>query len=188
MRLVTGASVLALAGGMLAVAAGPAAAAATPHRASTPAYDPDQYGEILNWNSDLCLGIAEDQSHTPAVQKSCNGTSDQIWNRGKENPNFPGWFQYVNNAGQCLGVAGGSLAQGARLVGWTCLGPSHPDQYWGDNFGTPPAPCGPDPEGYSPIENLNSSLVIGVSANSSASGAAIVQWSYQDTCNNQQWI
>jgi hypothetical protein len=34
-----------------------------------------------------------------------------------------------NKKGQCLGVAGGSTATGARIVGWTCL-PSHHDQYW----------------------------------------------------------
>jgi hypothetical protein len=99
--------------------------------------------------------------------------------------NSAGYYQIVNDHNQCLGVAGGSTAQGARVVGWNCLGTSHPDQYWMVNFGyscsTANSPL------YYPIFNYKSNRVLGVSGNSTAVGAAVVIWDFQLTCNNQYW-
>lgn len=136
---------------------------------------------VVNYNSGLCLGIAGDKNDADAVQWDCNGHADQIWHWGSQNSSYPGWYQLVNENGSCLGVAGGSLTEGAQVVGWTCLGSSHLDQYW---FVESPF-CG---GAYFPFEDLNSGLVLGVSGNSKNEGAAVVQWAYQDTCNNQFWL
>ena len=76
-------------------------------------------------------------------------------------------------------MAGGSKATGARIVGWTCLGSRHVDQYWlydcvwlGEgsnlcvlnNLGTPV-------NAYS----LHGK-VIGIAGGSRANGAAAVLW------------
>ena len=135
--------------------------------------------EVSNYNSDQCLGISANRNNQPAVQWDCNGHADQQWHWGSQNSTHPGWYQLVNNNGSCLGVARGSTVQGARVVGWSCLGSSHLDQYWLPlNFG-----CG----GYVPLGNLNSGYVLGVSANSTDQGAPVVQWTYQGVCNNQFW-
>jgi len=40
---------------------------------------------------------------------------------------------------------------------------------------------------YRYFVNLNSGLVLGVSGNSTAQGAPVVQWANQGTLNNQLW-
>jgi hypothetical protein len=134
-----------------------------------------------NYNSGLCLGI---NSSNDAGQWDCTLSGlDQYWHWGSENSSFPGWYQLVNDKGQCLGVAGGSIAEGARVVGWTCDGSSHYDQYWARiNY-----VCYSDYIPYYPFTNLNSGYVLGVAGNSKANGAAVVQFAYQAVCNNQFW-
>jgi Ricin-type beta-trefoil lectin domain-like len=81
-------------------------------------------------------------------------------------------------------VAGGSTAPGARVVGWDCEGPSHPDQYWLIFTNTICTALGVQ---YYPIVNYKSGLVLGVAGNSTATGAHIVIYKYQGRCNNQFW-
>lgn len=76
-------------------------------------------------------------------------------------------------------MAGASRAEGAQVVGWTCLGSTHRDQYW--------VALGYSCNGYVPLENLNSGYVLGVAANSLSQGAAVVQWPYVGVCDNQFW-
>ena len=135
---------------------------------------------VVNYHSHLCLGIQGGGNDQIAVQWGCKSHADQIWHWGSQNSSYPGWYQLVNANGSCLGVAGGSLGEGAHIVGWTCLGSSHLDQYW---F-VLNVQCGGV---YFPFENLNSGYVMGVSGNSTAWGAAVVQWAYQGQCNNQFW-
>jgi Ricin-type beta-trefoil lectin domain-like len=137
-------------------------------------------GFVLNYNSGRCLGITGGEHEAPAVQFTClSGHPDQQWHTGAANS--AGYYQIVNGDGQCLGVQGGSTAQGARVYGWNCLGPSHPDQYWLYDGNIT---CGTY---YSPIINYKSGRVLGVAGNSTANGAAVVIWSYQGVCNNQFW-
>jgi len=141
----------------------------------------------LNYNSQaagrtLCLGISGGDDDAPAVQWTCNGHPDQIWHLGLEWGNSA-YYQLINNDDQCLGVAGGSIAQGARVVGWTCS-TGAPNQYWSAGS----ASCGL----YHPYYNLGTvldgtDLVLGVSGNSLEAGASVVIWSFQDRCNNQYW-
>lgn len=175
----------------------PAAAATTPHYASRAAHtsvaaihvsgssnDPFYF---YNYNSQaagrpLCLGISGGKDDAPAVQWTCNGHPDQIWHLGLEWLNSP-YYQLINNDNQCLGVAGGSTALGARVVGWTCQ-TGATNQYWAAGSSS----CGV----YHPYYNLGAALdnvgrVLGVSGNSLESGAAVVIWSFQGVCNNQFW-
>jgi len=189
LRLLAIASILGLSSA-LGLAAAPAGAAATARHASTPIptfarnaprIAPDTtLGFLVNYNSGLCLGISGGHDNAPAVQWNClTGHPDQQWHTG--GTNSAGYYQIVNGDGECLGVSGGSTAAGARVVGWSCLGTGHPDQYW---LYQGLITCATY---YSPIFNYKSGLVLGVSGNSGAVGAAVVIWPYQGVCNNQFW-
>jgi hypothetical protein len=196
MRLVMGASVLALAAATLGLVAAPAGAATRPGHAGEPV--PISAGaaraaaltpaattafSLNNFNDlNMCLGITGGETDVPAVLWTCNGSADQTWHWGSEFSSTRIYFQLVNGDNNCLGVQGGSTANDARIVGWHCL-TGHPDQYW-----APIAFC-TDAAGiqYDAYQNLGSGLVIGVSGNSTARGAAIVQFTYQKVCNNQFW-
>ncbi|HTX27834.1 MAG TPA: RICIN domain-containing protein [Streptosporangiaceae bacterium] len=160
----------------------PAGAATTVSTRASLSADSDNAfgGEFVNFNSGDCLGILGGADDAPAVQWPCDGSANQGWTFGSEYGDDSGYYQLVNGDGQCLGVLGGSTGEGAPVYGWTCLGPTHPDQYWRKvQSGIVP--------GYHYLENLNSGLVVGVSGNSTAEGASVVQWADQDTANNQLW-
>ena len=182
-RLTIAAAALGVAGTMLGLAAATPADAATavPAHASLAAdSDSAPAGSIVNYNSGDCLGILGGADDAPAVQWPCDGSANQNWNFGSEYGDDSSYFQLINGDGQCLGVLGGSTSEGASVYGWTCLGPTHPDQYWLKVRSTS------DPD-YRYFVNLNSGLVLGVAGNSTAEGAPVVQWANQDTANNQLW-
>lgn len=102
------------------------------------------------------------------------GTSDQIWN---DTP--PGTGQFPNalrdNASgtpTCLSVAGGSTANGAKLVIWPCSAQSA-DQTWqvipASTFNAPFGNC-------FVLRNSKSAQVMGVANAVMAAGTAVVQW------------
>ena len=117
------------------------------------------YDGIYNLNSGRCLGIANGL----AGIWNCTTHPDQTWHWGAYFPYQYNYRQLINGNGQCLGVQGGSTAQGARVVAWTCNG--HEDQYWFYN-------STPD---YT-VSNYSSGMVLGVYGGSTANGAAVVQW------------
>jgi hypothetical protein len=138
---------------------------------------------LVNFHSGLCLGITSGLDDAPAVQWTCNGNPDQLWHWGSPLfPNVPDsdLFQLVNGDGECLGVASGSENEGAQIVGWSCLGQAHRDQYWEPGGNS----CGGQ---YTPLTNAKSGFVLGVTGNSPNVGASIVQWPFQGQCNNQYW-
>jgi hypothetical protein len=128
-----------------------------------------------NINSLKCLGITGGEDDAPAVQWTCNAAANQGWKTGS--CNSAGWCQIVNGDGECLGIAGGSASEGAQVVGWTCLGTGHPDQYWG---GIPI-----NANWDFAFENYHSRMVLGVAGGSTAQGAAVVQWPFTNAPN--QW-
>ncbi len=122
--------ILVAAGAMLAGTTGAATAATI-----TPSIPTSSPGPLHNAGSGLCLGIAGNHN---AGQWGCTGHSDQTWHAGQTNAD--GYSQLINGNGQCLGVAGANIYDGAQLVGTTCLGTAHPDQYWAaDPYGGPTA-------------------------------------------------
>jgi hypothetical protein len=140
--------------------------------------------KVQNFASSLCVGIAGGDIDAEAVQFNCLAHPDQSWVIGSEYGDT-GYFQLENADKMCLGVLGGVKTQGAEVVGWSCGGTTHPDQYWGwvedTNINSS---C----VGYYALKNLNSGYVLGVAAASLDSGAELVQFRYQDECNNQYWI
>ena len=132
-----------------------------------------------NYNSKYCLGITGGDDNAAAIQWNCNKAPDQTWHRGNED-GTSGYYQIINGDGECLGVYQISTTEGALVVGWQCLGTTHPDQYWAwDESSTDP--------GYYYLVDYNSGQVVGVLDNSKALGASIVQWPNQHTPNNQLW-
>jgi hypothetical protein len=139
---------------------------------------------IQNWNTQgaICLGITGGEKDASALVWTCNNHADQQWRQGKEYGST-GYHQLVNNDNQCLGVYGGSAAEGAHVVGWDCL-TGHKDQYWKWDTSRN---CSYQSLTYNTLDNLNSGDVLGVEANSSTSGAGVIIWRFQGPCNNQFW-
>jgi hypothetical protein len=143
---------------------------------------------IYNTNSSRCLGIAGNDAGIWNCTDA--GNADQAWYwRGTfiTGPDGIVYGMIENKKGQCLGVAGGSTANGARIVGWTCL-PSHHDQYWDyDCVYLLDAGQG------CVLANLNTPVnaysyggkVAGVAGGSKSNGAAVVLWT--DTLETLSW-
>ena len=149
---------------------------------------------LVNYASGYCLGIAGGSPTvgTDAVQWNCNGNPDQQWAVRSTTTVDGVVFDQLesNDNALCLGVSGGSTTEGAKLVGWNCLGTDHQDQWWANIDSE--ASGGPYCDGYEPIANLKDAeagktYVIGTQGGSSAEGADLVQWNWQKTCNNQYW-
>jgi hypothetical protein len=134
-------------------------------------------GEVMNYTSQLCLGVTAGNVVGYAVQSGCSRTAAQSWRwRAEDGDN--GYYQLTNGQGECLGITYGRTTSGARAVVWTCDG--HADQYWR------PLTAGA-PAGYLYLQNLKSGDALGVSGGSAASGAAVRQRSWQDALNYQLW-
>ena len=138
--------------------------------AATAAYASDSFP--VHNHDGLCLGITGGEDDAPAVQWTCNGSANQTWHWGSSNA--AGYTQLINGDGECLGVAGESTSEGARIYGWTCNG--HPDQYWAVS----------PYDGYDIFHDYHSGLVLGVAGGSTAVGAAVVQWA-STLALNQLW-
>ncbi len=136
---------------------------------------------INNVQSDRCIGI----SGNDAGIWNCTSNADQEWHQGATISGY--YTQYINNKGQCLGVAGGSSANGARVVGWTCEA-GHKDQYWWHyclldgracifiNYDSPSNSLG------------GGGKVLGVAGGSESNGAAAVLWTNKNGDGDQNWI
>jgi hypothetical protein len=180
-RLLAAAAALSLGASMLAMAATaiPAAAVTVP--------PPGGGGYLLqNGNSNLCLGILDGADDAPAVQWPCvANAANQQWQVGSE-LGATGYYQLINGDNQCLGIYAGSTTQGARAYGWTCV-PNAPNQYWyAWSFD-----CEDPYTTATVFYNYGSGMVLGVLDNSTAQGAAVVQWPYVGTSlgtNNQFWF
>jgi Ricin-type beta-trefoil lectin domain-like len=134
---------------------------------------------FVNFNVTRCIGIVGGN----AGIYTCSYVNDQAWNVIRtRNASGVSWAQLQNTRGKCLGVAGGSMSAGARVVAQDCR-PHSSSQYWNNTLLN--QICG---SGFTPIENLKSRKVVGVSGNATGNGTPVVQWTYQKTCNNQFWV
>jgi len=116
-----------------------------------------------------CLSTYLGLNDEAAVQFSCDNNNAQQWALGGE-WGSTGFYQLINKNGQCLGVAGGSTAATASVVGWNCA-PTHPDQYWGFYA----IAGGP----YYALRDLNSGYFLTVYQGQVYNNAIIDQESYQ---------
>jgi ricin-type beta-trefoil lectin protein len=161
-----------------------ALAAAAPAQASSTTFEIVNNAVPLSANPPYeCLGIAGGSTTlgTDAVIWNCNGHPDQVWSvRSTDTVNGIKFEQFENNDHLCLGVSGGSTTVGANLVAWTCLGTDHADQWWAPYE----TECG-----YQVVyfKNLKDNFVISTQGGDLAQNTHVVQWNFQDTCNNQWW-
>jgi len=124
-------------------------------------------GNFLNIHSNLCVGV----SGGYAVLENCYAdTQDELWNLRSTFTDILGvtWYQYVNGNGQCLGIAGASTAEDARVVArdHECGTIStNPDQFWSN----------PDSVDGGDMYNFDTQWVLGVQGASTAPGAAILE-------------
>lgn len=72
---------------------------------------------LRNRHSRLCIGI---EAAGWAGQWPCSNGRDQRWSWGRRSTSNAAYSEIVNDAGFCLGVAGGVVGPGARLVAYTC--------------------------------------------------------------------
>jgi hypothetical protein len=106
----------------------------------------------------------------------------QTWHWGAEHGST-GYAPLYNSNNVCLGVSGGSTANGAHVTVSACLGTGHLDQYW--KVGT--TTCGEGEFDFNRIENEKSGKYLTVSGNSHTEGAQVVIEPNQGTCNSQFW-
>jgi Ricin-type beta-trefoil lectin domain len=133
--------------------------------ASPAAADPVPF-EIKNYKSGRCLGIAGGADDAPAVLWNCNGSPNQMWTWDISIVYMGLYARLVNGDGECLGVAGGSLKEGADIYGWSCQDAFN--QFWTTTT--------TGVSGYYYIYNFASQMVVGVSGGSTANGAQLIQW------------
>jgi hypothetical protein len=137
------------------------------------------YYHFVNFNADLCLGIAGGSTNNGAgavIWNCIDPHQDQSWSATLQNAQHYNIFENLDR--KCLGILGGSRAQGARAVAWSCN--NHADQQWKVRVISGP------PNVYEFV-NRNSGLCLGVRGASRSLGAAVVQW----RCNghaDQHWF
>jgi Ricin-type beta-trefoil lectin domain len=137
-----------------------------------------EYVTLENVHTEKCIS-SSGKDDTTARQYSCNSSANQFWYFGGS---LGTAVQFKNKAtGQCLGISGGSYSAGADAVVWNCLGVSHPDQYWNENFtGTQATTI------Y--LYNYKSGWVLQVACGCTTSGAALDQEPIDDLGSpNQMW-
>jgi Ricin-type beta-trefoil lectin domain-like len=134
---------------------------------------------FVNLTSTRCIGIDGGK----AGIFNCSYLRDQAWSviRTRKAGGVY-WAQLENNSGQCLGVAGNSAKAGARVVAQKCNRRNR-SQYW--NNTKEGVVCS---AGFTPIVNLKSGDVVGVSGGATGNGSPVVIFTYQKTCNNQFWV
>jgi hypothetical protein len=154
---------------------------AAPTAQAGPASAQENYWPWMNIKAELrsCLGVLRGNmtNGTPVVLWECNGHVDQQWSVVPREGSLYYEFRNKRNPNKCLGVSGRSLERGTRLVIWDCHGTN--DQRWR----VEPVP---DANGYR-IRNLNSQQFVSVLHGSTADGAHIVQWHWQNN-EDQYWL
>ncbi len=128
---------------------------------------------IFNEKSGRCIGIG---SNLYAGDWTCTNNNDQLWYL----TNCAGLYCNLENENnQCLGVAGGSTQEGARIQGYRCDGTSN--QLWNyNNY------CVSGPHSFQQfLENFDG-YVIGVQGASTANGAPLIQYA-PNTSTDQCW-
>jgi hypothetical protein len=127
---------------------------------------------FVNFSVDRCIGIAGGN----AGIYNCTFINDQAWKViASKTVSGNVYAQIENQKGQCLGVSK------TRVVGQACNGTNN-DQYWNNTLKG--VVCGAG----TPVVNLGTGDVVGVSGGSTANGAPVVIFGYQGKCNNQFWI
>ncbi|MFF5173658.1 RICIN domain-containing protein [Micromonospora sp. NPDC000089] len=89
--------------------------------------------ELFSRPTGKCVGVSGGSTAAGAhvIEWDCNGNLDQRWywrSTGAWQDGWPAYNLVNEKSGLCLGISGGSRAQGAIAVQWSCNG--NPDQRW----------------------------------------------------------
>ncbi|MEV6106436.1 protein kinase [Streptomyces sp. NPDC051940] len=139
-------------------------AGSSPTASNAPAPEPsaaDSGDEFVNTKSGKCLSLDGTANGTPVVQRTCSGGAEQQWRWAGS-----GTLRHVTS-GKCLSVDdGGSTADGARAVLWTCITDwDAPEQRWTRTSS-------------GQMKNSKSSKCLSIAdGGSTADGAGAIQWS-----------
>lgn len=134
------------------------------------------YYEIVNYHANKCLSLANGGSTangTNVIIYTCNDGREQDWYM-VESGAYPGYY-YIKNykagADQCISVSGGgSTADGAAMILWTCNG--NGEQRWRfDAVGG----------GWITLKNHKSGKVMSLDGGNAANNTRVVQWEYYNT-------
>jgi hypothetical protein len=139
-----------------------------------------QLAHLWNLKSGLCMGVegGRTSNGSRVLQWNCNGAPDQLWNvdfSGSDRQ-VVNYLRSPSNQYACLGVSGGSTAQGAQLVVWQCDGSRN--QKWSAQGSSA---CG----GHI-LVNQGSGQLISVEGGSTSNGAPVIQWPHGST-PDQTW-
>jgi hypothetical protein len=170
--LILGLSVL----GLATAPAGAAQHASTPFSTHTmasaapthPSKPKDTFPlELANYKSGLCLGIkGGGTGNEPAVIWRCTGTPDQGWAFVKAGR----YWKMQDLHGRCLGIKGGSKAQGENAIQWRCENVANQEWHQIIVINEPNAPV------YE-LQNVNSGRCLAVNRGGTTAGDYVVQWS-----------
>lgn len=143
----------------------------------------DGYFNIIVKHSGKVLGVAAGSlaDGAPIVQWRSDGTDNQQWTFQETAAPvacIPGKYYRVANkgSGKVLGVAAGSVEDGAQIVQWDSDGTNN--QKWS---------CESVPGGYYMLAARHSGKVLNVPEASMADGAGITQWPAVTGAGNEQW-
>jgi hypothetical protein len=135
-----------------------------------------------------CLGVVGRSSAAGTLtdMQGCDGYADQEW--ALNNLSDENFYRIENNDDLCLEPQNRSSSEGAYIVAATCDSIANdPYEYWEVVADTDPLSDGFQTEYF---DNYQTGYVIGVAGgnvNVDVNGAKVVQWAYQNLCNNQYW-
>lgn len=99
---------------------------------------PSVYGvpnmNLIGGHSNKCIGVNGGSTAQGAsiIQWTCNNNADQLWVWGwtgrYASSGWPIWEPVNNKSAMCLGISGGSTANNAYAIQWSCNG--NADQEW----------------------------------------------------------
>jgi Ricin-type beta-trefoil lectin domain len=175
----------------LAAAAATAAACATlglvgtgPASATIPGFAIANYlPEAGTSATPMCLRGPNTSGNDATIQV-CDGSQYQTWHWVEIGGDSDEYAQLANGYDLCLGVAGGSDAEGANVVVSTCQ-TGHLDQYWEPDLAYD-YPRG-DLGDFYPFLNEESGLVLNVQDGDVTPGTDLTIWPFAFKANNQDW-
>jgi hypothetical protein len=132
---------------------------------------------VINQYSNLCMsanGVKTNAAHM--VQTTCNDANDAEWHLSAR---VGGYAQLVDDrSGLCLAIGGGSTADKAPAIQWTCGDTTHAEQQWSVDV---------DSGGATRLRNKTSGKCLDIIDGSKTVGAELVQLPCVATDTGQAW-
>jgi Ricin-type beta-trefoil lectin domain-like/Ricin-type beta-trefoil lectin domain/Trypsin len=133
---------------------------------------------VVNQYSKLCMsnnGVETNAAHM--VQTTCNDANEAEWHLSAR---VGGYAQLVDDrSGLCLAIGGGSTADKAPAIQWTCGDTTHAEQQWSVDV---------DSSGVTRLRNKTSGKCLDIVDGSKTVGAELVQLPCVATDTGQAWL